>query len=295
MNSAHLLGPTLALLANLFFSAASIFYTKYTRIYGASWVNAFKSTITLFFLLIAVPLFITLEYNDYRSLLGLMLSGFIGLGVGDYFLFKAFFKMGASRTLILFGFQPIFISIFSNILFDQVIEINHYYAMLFMLVCLLLFSYENKQKSGSFALSGLLFALIGVSLDTSGVIISRMSFDLSPGLNPLWGHLIRTSGACLYFTLYQLGYKPLHLLKTFKGLKLIDKKILVLSAFFGTFLSLFFYLTAIKVGHVATITAISVTGPMFAAIFEHVADKRFPSKILLLALISFLIGFSFLI
>lgn len=44
MSSASLL----ALFANLFFSAATISYARYSKAYGSLWVNSYKSFVSLF-------------------------------------------------------------------------------------------------------------------------------------------------------------------------------------------------------------------------------------------------------
>jgi len=278
------------ILSNFSFAFASIFFTHYSRAISPLWMNSFKSNATFLYLLISVPLFIPLHLESSFTFYGLLLSGVIGLGIGDIYLFRAFSEIGAARTLILFGFQPLFMALSSNILFGQTTEPRHLLAILFMLACLFLFAYESKKGSGQWQLRGLLYALIGVLLDTAGVIISRISFDQSPAIHPLWGHMFRTTGAVIFFILFSRFVKTIPLKSIFLSLSKKDKITLLLAAFVGTYLSLYFYLSGIKIGHVASITAITVTCPIFASLFEHIIAKKFPSKILLLAFVIFILG-----
>ncbi len=285
----------LVVLSNFSFALASIFFTYYSKKLTPLWMNAFKSSATFIFLIITVPLFIPLQLSSHQTSYGLLLSGAIGLGVGDLFLFRAFYEIGAARTLILFGFQPLFMAISSHFFFDQNIQYNHAIAIVLMMICLFLFAYENKKDNGTWQVMGLLYALIGVLLDTSGVIISRLSFDQSPDLHPLWGHMFRTSGAVLFFILFSKLVKPIPLFTTFFTQPNKDRMLLMASAFVGTYLSLYFYLSGIKIGHVASLTAISVTCPLFASLFEHIYAKKFPSRILMLAFFIFIFGIWMLI
>jgi len=289
MSQQHL-SYLLVILSNFSFALASIFFTYYSKKLTPLWMNAFKTSATFIYLIVSVPLFIPLQLGSNNTSYGLMLSGAIGLGLGDLFLFRAFFEIGAARTLILFGFQPLFMAISSHFFFDQNIESNHAIAILLMMVCLFLFAFESKKETGNWQLIGLLYALIGVLLDTSGVVISRLSFDQSPELHPLWGHMFRTSGAVLFFILFSKFVKPIPVLTTFLSQSKKDRIVLLAAAFVGTYLSLYFYLSGIKIGHVASLTAITVTCPLFASLFEHLFAKKFPSKILILAFMVFLIG-----
>lgn len=284
----------LAIGSNLSFSSASILFTKFTKEHGVIWMNSFKSYASLIMLLLTVPLFFSFKYEDPMSIYGLLLSGVVGLGIGDFFLFYGFKRIGPSRTLMLFSFQPIFMAAITKTLFNQSVEQKHIIAILFMVLCLYLFSLEGKKKTGQWEVVGLIFALLGVCLDTTGIIISRVSFDKSPSIDPMWGHTIRTIGSSVFYILINLWRKK-NVLTPYKQANKYTKSSMLMAVFLGTYLALFFYLNAIKIGHMAGLTAISITGPLFAVLLEHLIDKKLPSKILCLAFASFLLGMSCLI
>jgi drug/metabolite transporter (DMT)-like permease len=66
---------------------------------------------------------------------------------------------------------------------------------------------------------------------------------------------------------------------------------MLLACIFGTFLSLTFYLSALKTAHIATLTAISITSPVWVSLIEHVHLKSWPSRYLWSAFALFLVGF----
>ncbi|MGK0367260.1 MAG: drug/metabolite transporter (DMT)-like permease [Thermoproteota archaeon] len=284
----------LVLAANLSFALASILFTEYARKLTPLIMNAFKAWATLIFLVFTILIFEKFQAVKLLHIAPVMIGGFIGLNIGDMFILRAFAKIGASRTLILFGFHPIIMAISAYFIFSQAITINHIIAISIFLLCLFIFSYETFKETGQWEISGLAMALVGVCLDAAAILLSRLSFDKIDYLTPAQGHFYRTLGAVIGFILIHLFIKKIPLIKIFRAQKLKDKSLLTISAFCGTFISLLFYLYAVKIGHLASISAIAITGPIFATIFECIHQKKMPSKYLWPALALFIIGFSVL-
>lgn len=287
-------GVLLALAANVSFATASIAYASYAKSLSAYWMNTFKTSFAFFLLALVAPVIWGLNPVDPKSLMSFFSSGLIGLNLGDLFLLAAFARIGAARTLILFSFQPFFLAAAGYYFFDQNIFLKQIFAIFFMLACLFLFSLEGYRKNGKWELQGLLFALMGVLLDTSGILLTRWGFDQSVGLQPIEGHLYRCFGALMGFVI-MAQFIPIHLIKKFQSLSPKAKVIVCFASFLGTFLSLLFYMTAVQTGHLASISAVAITGPLFAAGLEALIQKRKPSIYFLLALGFFICGFIILL
>ena len=86
-------------------------------------------------------------------------------------------------------------------------------------------------------------------------------------------------------------FKQLPLVTEFKKLAPRTKALLVVASAAGTYLSLLLYLNAIKIGHLASISGIAITGPMFATAIECGLKRKLPSLYLLVAFIFFSAGF----
>ena len=65
----------------------------------------------------------------------------------------------------------------------------------------------------------------------------------------------------------------------------------VIAQFRPTYISLLFYLTTVKIGHLASIAGIAITGPIFATALECLAARKPPSRYLVVAFTFFAIGF----
>lgn len=231
-----------------------------------------------------------LNANHFSALLG---SGILGLGIGDIFLLTAYARMGAARTLILYGFQPLFIAIEAHFLFHQDISWTIGIAVLFFLGCLFVFSLEKFRQDGHWELIGLVAALLGVLLDNIGVILSRWVFDSVQGIDAFQVNLVRCSGALAFFVVFG-AVKPLHMKSGWQKLGRRGQVLASVSAFLGCFFSLWLYLTAIKIGHLASVTALAVTGPILASTMESIYYRKLPSRYLLVALVLFVGGFGML-
>lgn len=257
-------------------------------------MSFFKTVVCVVLFAVSTLLFVDWVSVPLPVVVALMVSGAIGLGIGDLFLLSAYSRIGPGRTLILFGFQPLFIGVSSWYFFQQ--ELNGYrlLAILFFIFCLFLFSLEKFKESGHWELWGLLAALVGVVCDNSGVVLTRWSFDAVSALTPLQANFIRCGGAFIFYILASPILKT-RLVHNYRNLKTVDRIKVVLASAGGTFVSLLLYLTAVRIGHLASIAAIGVVGPLFTMTVECVMDRRWPSAYLWFALVSFICGFSILV
>lgn len=283
-----------ALGANISFALGSQVFTHYSRAVNPAWMNAIKAIVALICFIIINLFFIHQVSTPPLTILVLGLSGFIGLGFGDIFLLRSFAELGPGRTLMLFSFQPLILGFFSYFLFDQGVDTKKFWAILFFILCVFLFSFESFQKSRKWQMAPIMLAFSGILLDAFGVLMSRWSFNLTPDLGSLQGNLYRTSGAVFFYLL--LGLKGrFQLKKLWQARSRKDKGYLIVGSFLGTFLSLSLYLQAIRLGHLATISGLSITGVLFSSFFECLIEKKWPSRYFMIAFCAFLIGMKLLL
>ncbi len=278
----------LAVAANVLFAIGTQFFTHYTKKTTSAWMNAYKALVAciLFFIVSGVSGFHSITLN---TLLLLFVSGGIGLGIGDIFLLKAFQEMGPGRTMVLFGFQPLILGTMSFFFFDQSIDLIKFSAIILFFICIYIFSFEKRIATGKYDFQGIVFALIGMLLDSCGIILSRFAFNNSE-VGTSEANAYRALGAVIFFIIYS-RFVPINFLSIFKSFSSRSKFYVTLGAFFGTFASLYFYLMAVKIGHLASISAIAITSTIFASAFECFLEKKLPSKYLVVSFLFFSIGF----
>jgi drug/metabolite transporter (DMT)-like permease len=280
----------LAIGSNILFGTASITFSRFSRSHSATWVNQLKVSIALFGFLVA---FLVTESFTNLSLLGhgaLLGSGLLGLFMGDYFLFRSFATLGPSRTLVLYSFQPFLLGIYGYLFLSQHLSVLQFIAILCMILSVFSFIYERSLETGKFDLKSFSFAFIGICFDALGVMLSRQAYEESPDLGAFQANATRAVGAIAGFLILSPAFMN-KLALDLSSMKREDRRQVVIACVLGTFLSLTLYLSALKSAHVATLTAISITSPVWVSLIEHLKLKSWPSRYLWLAFGLFLLGF----
>ena len=284
-----------ALGATLCFSYSSTIFAEFARKISPFWMNSFKTFIALIAFWITVLLLDNWESLGTNALIAFLSSGCIGLMIGDIFMLHAMKDLGASRMLMIFGLQPFFLGLGGYFLFGQNFSLLNFVGVLFMLACLYTISLESYKKSGNWQFRGMLLGLIAISLDAIGVLMTKFGFESTPGISSAQGNALRCVGAVIGFFLIQfLYYKKKERISfnpTWRTLSRNDNIKILPGSIGGTYFSLMLYLTAVSKGQLSVISSVSVTGPMFAGIFECVKWKRWPSIYLFIAFIFFIVGF----
>ncbi len=283
-----------ALGANLAFSWATIVFAHFSKTASALWMNVFKATIAFTVFGLIFLFFGDHHWPEQTTLISFLLSGFLGLALGDWFLLKAFATLGASRVLMLYGFQPLMLGVAGYLLFHQSVPLEKLVAIIFLVACLFVFSLENLRKYGQWHLKALFIGLIGISLDTLGVVLTRYGFENSPSITPLDCNFYRACGAIAGFVVFSF-FVPLRIHQTLLKFDRKQRALLIIASLSGTFLSLYLYLSAVRIGHLATISSIGITAPLFAGILESFVQRKLPSLYLVIAFLLFACGFLILV
>lgn len=284
-----------ALGATLCFSYSSTIFAEFSRKISPFWVNTFKAFVALITFWLTVFFLDSWTVLSPQALISFLASGCIGLMIGDIFMLHAMKDLGASRMLMIFGLQPFFLGLGGYFLFGQQFSLIKFIGVLFMLACLYTISLESYKKSGSWQTRGMFLGLIAILLDAVGIFMTKFGFESTAGLTSAQGNAIRCVGAVIGFFLINFIYhkkeERISFNPTWNNLSRKEKVKILIGSVGGTYFSLMLYLTAISKGQLSVISSISVTGPMFAGIFECVRWKKWPSLYLFAAFIFFIGGF----
>ena len=280
----------LAIAANLCFGTATIAFSHFSQSHSPQWINQLKVSIAFIGFLLA---FFFLESYTSLSALAhgyLLTSGLIGLCIGDLFLFRAFASIGPSRTLVLYSFQPFLLAIYGYFLLGQTLNPYQATAILCMIACVLTFLWERNRTHGTFELKAFSLAFAGIFCDAIGTMLTRQAYESNSNLGSFQVNTTRALGALLgFFLLSPKSYASLF--NDLKKMTRPDWTLAVSASILGTFISLSLYLRALKTAHVATLTAISITLPIWVSLIEHVRLKTWPNRYLWFAFALFLAGF----
>lgn len=284
----------MAIGANIAYSSSSLVYSIYSRRFSSLWVNLIKVITAFSCFLLTCLIFDYWKPISTYSMIMLLLSGFMGLCLGDLFLYRAFSTLGAGRSLVLYSFQPLMLGLYGYFFLNQFFSLNQTLAVICMIICIFVFMFERNKTTGSWDLSSFMWAFLGISLDAIGLMLSRGAYEATPELNTFQVNLIRCSGA-LFGYLIMVPKNYLEITKNFLSLKKREVSLILGASITGCFISLTMYMAALKHAHVGTLTSIAITGPVWVSILECIYFKRWPNFYLLFAFCFFITGFYLMI
>jgi len=281
-----------ALLANLIFAFSVQIFTHYSRKVSAVWMNYIKAFVAL--ILFTGTVFIMDWQFSFSAkvILLLFFSGLLGLAIGDLALLTALRDLGPGRAMVLVAFHPIITGILSYLFFDQHLSLNKMMAIIFMIICIIIFSVESMKREGHWGGKGIALVLTAIILDSFGVMMVKEA-ELESKINPFEANFYRCLGAVTFFLVW-FTFKPAGI---WKGLKNQSKKSLLIifaGSVLGTFVALALIFKAYTIGdeNLATISSINISCSIFAALFECIHQKRAPGRYLIISFIFMIIGVS---
>jgi len=276
--------------SNLTFSTAGLIFSFYARKFSPTWVGQVKVTVASIAFVIAFLLAEEFIPLSPTALILLFLSGLGGLCVGDILLFKAFATLGAARSLVLFSFQPLLLGVYGFVFLGQTFTLTQTISVLCMIVCVYVFMMERKGLTGSWDLKSFLWAFGAICLDAFGVMLTRTAYEMTPGLETYETNVVRCFGAlCGFFLIKPSSYQKIY--QDLRKLNVKENTMIIGAGLGGCFIALALYLAALKHAHVGTLTAISITGPVWVSLLECLYHRRLPNRFLSIAFIFFLAGF----
>jgi drug/metabolite transporter (DMT)-like permease len=194
----------------------------------------------------------------------LLLSGVIGIGLGDTFYFEALNHLGARRTLLLEALAPPLSAFIALLFLREALSLG---AWMGIFLTVLGVSWVISERvpgttvNAENSLRGVGFALVSALAQASGAVLSRAALA-DTAISPLWSTLLRLIGCVVVLLLWipfkkesQLAFKPL------QSKQLLG--IIIITALFSTYLGIMLQQTALKYTATGIAQALLSTSPLF--------------------------------
>lgn len=195
----------------------------------------------------------------WENLKIISLSGFIGMFLGDLFLFKAYNMIGARVTMLIMALSPIIVSIIDFLFLGVTLYPIQIFAILITClgIILVIFKTEDKKISLGFSVKGLFYAFLATLGQSLGVILTKLG---STTYDSLATSQIRLGVAIFFF-----GAVVLYEGKARETIKMITSKKALSLLLIGTFFSVFgiaALIEAFKSANASIASTISSTSPI---------------------------------
>jgi drug/metabolite transporter (DMT)-like permease len=279
-------GEIAALTAAALWSVSSLIYSWIGQEVSALLLNILKSCAAIVMLIGTIVLKQTgMGEPSLGIILPLLLSGAIGIGLGDTAFFKVLKALGARQALLLETLAPPLTAILGLIFLQEQLSLQAWLGILTTIVGVawVLSERTAQVSAGAFSLQrlqqGLVWAFIAELAQASGILLSRSVF-LQVDISPLWSTLIRISAGTLtalvifgvQFQKSKLGTNTPSARKRDLSTGLHWPRILTprliwgvcLASFGGTFLGIWLQQTAIKYTLAGIAQTLSATSPLFS-------------------------------
>ena len=272
---------SLAFLAALSWSIASLISTDITRKIGSLDFNRLR----LIFVSLMLIAYASIQnswdtiYIEYLNII--ILSGLIGIFIGDSLLFMALKRIGPRRNNILFSLAAPFTVVLNIIILHQemtLIEITGCLTVFIGVVIAIAYgnNKDNKHRwekiEGSIKI-GIIFGILAALCQAIGLIM--MKPILNSGADPIASAAIRTvvSAFLLSFSFFYNFTKK-------EGIKIYNFTIIfkiIISGFLGMALGMSLLLIALQNADAGIIATLSSTGPIMILIILWISTKKMPT------------------
>ncbi len=264
------LGEIMALLGAFCWVGTSISFEKAGREVGSLAVNVIRIVLGFIFLTITsilrrsmpLPLDAPLDAFTFLSL-----SGFLGMFIGDLFLFEAFVLIGARISMLIMSLAPPLTAFFAYIILNETLSIQSILGISIVLLGVILVIFQkNKGKQIKLKHSkfGIFCALMGVVGQSAGSIFSKIGVS---NYDPISSTQIRVLTAMVAFSIYVTLIKKWPLV--LNGLKNKNSfKGILIGSIWGPFLGVLTSIIAFKYTKAGVASAILSINPVLVIPFS---------------------------
>lgn len=236
------MGELAALAAAFVWALSSTIWQRVGQEIPAVVLNLLKGAIALFMLLSTLLIFgKSLPAINPNVLAMLLISGALGIGIGDTAWFIVLKYLGARRTLLLETLSPPLTALFAFIFLQEKLSLIACTGILLTIGGVAWVIAERTAETAwpsKHIWLGLGMSLLGQTANASAAILSRAAFT-QIDIDPLWTAALRLSGGMTVMLLF-FNRTNAESLKQLKAPKILGA--IVVAAFLGTYLGIFLQL-----------------------------------------------------
>ena len=268
---------------------ACFIWRSQTEKYKSIDINLVKNVIAF---LIFLPAFINIHiFTDLKSLLILLLSGVVGIGLGDTFYIKSLQVIGTRRTLSIETLSPLLAALSGEIFINENLALRSYIGIGIISISLLILlrqrtnllvnNLTNITEENNLKI--FIFPLLSVLCAVLGGLLSRIVF-LERDLSPFQTTEIRLLGAIIFL----ISIKNFRVNFFLKRLDKDAQKRFLLSIFLGTNIGIFLQQIVFKTLPLGIGWTLLSTSPLLSLFFVTKEEGQLTKGIIFFTVFLFL-------
>jgi uncharacterized membrane protein len=277
MNLADFRGEVAALSAAFIWAAASIVYTGVGRQLPPLMLNLVKGMIAIA-LLIVTLLFLgkLLPSVSFMPVLLLLISGVIGIGIGDTAYFAALNSLGARRALVLESLSPPLGALLALIFLQEQLAPLAWLGIGLTIAGVTWVVLERSPHANGRLthppIQGIIAGLVAAVGQAIGAVLSRAAL-VGTDIDPLWSTLIRLLAGILVLLIgFSAQPQPIQKLAPLRSPRLWG--IVIMAAFASTYLGIWLQQIALKYAPTGIAQSLSATSPLFVIPFAIATGEK---------------------
>ncbi len=281
-----MLGIIYALGAASSWTYACYLWRQQTKYFYASQINIIKNVIAL---VIFSPLILTFNFqSSFKEILILLLSGVIGIAVGDTFYIISLKILGTRRTLTVEALSPIIASILGSLFLDEILSFKVWLGTIIVSISLIgvaLQKTENNQGiiSNLEKFKGFSFAFLSVLCAVIAATLSRIVL-LNSDLNTFQTTEIRLLGSIIALA----PFIKVNLINSIKKLPFKNRLRLLSATFLGTNIGILLQQNVFKILPIGLGWILLSASPVIALFFASSEGEKLNWKTLMLTMTTIL-------
>ncbi len=260
---------------------ACFIWRAQTQKYKSIDINLIKNIIAF---LIFIPAFINLSSTTaLKNIFILLISGIIGIGLGDTFYLKSLQTIGTRKTLSIETLSPLMAALSGEFFINENLTTKSWVGIIIVTISLFIilkkgndFKEENSsfsEKKNNFKIFA--FPFLSVLCAVLGGLLSRMVF-LQSNLSPFLTTEIRLLGAII-FLISLKGFKINFFLK---NIEKKQQKRFVISIILGTNIGILLQQVVFKTLPIGVGWALLSTSPVISLFFAKNEEREITKKII---------------
>ena len=271
----------LAILAALCWAVASLISADLARSIGGLVFNRLRLFFVSIMLICYTTLIDTWNTINFDYLNTILISGVIGIFLGDTLLFMALQKIGPRRNNILFSLAAPFTVLLNIFILNKEMSsinlIGCFIVFLGVIIAIIYGSSSNNlhrwEKIEGSIIVGIIFGVLAALCQAVGLIIIKPILD--KGADPIASAALRTSISCLLLACTFLFNSKNFSSRIKLNFSIIIKSII--SGFLGMALGMSLLLISLQNADVGIVATLSSTSPIMILFFIWIITKKKPT------------------